>query len=215
MAAITIDAFSKVQVWQQIRALSSSFRSMLDAFVSNRMLEVAAEIGHTRPRQTSRSKSTSVGTMTTVELTIPLSPRKRPTGRFPASSERKRKNLHAPPADRTETPAVKFEALDPSIVSDAIPAFFIGRNGDGFWVAREATGRIGGLFLLKSSALSFAREQSWPSGCAMIFPAEQFELDLENKGNQFAPHLEPLMRRTTNFWLKIERLLGILPAPVG
>jgi hypothetical protein len=211
MAAITIDAFSKAQVWQQIRAVNSSFRSMLNASVSNRMLEVAAEVGYPRQRQTSRSKSTSVSTVTTVQLTIPLFPHKRPTGRSAASSERKYKHLHVPPTDRGETPSVKFEALDPNIVSDAIPAFFIGRNGDGSWVARDATGRIGGLFLLKSSALSFAREQSWPSGCAMIFPSERFELDLENKGNQFAPHLEPLMRRATNFWLKIERLLGISP----
>jgi hypothetical protein len=89
MAAITIDAFSKAQVWQQIRAVNSSFRSMLNASVSNRMLEVAAEVGYPRQRQTSRSKSTSVSTVTTVQLTIPLFPHKRPTGRPAASSERK------------------------------------------------------------------------------------------------------------------------------
>jgi hypothetical protein len=106
-----------------------------------------------------------------------------------------------------ETPSVRFEALDPSIVSDAIPAFFIGRNVAGFWVAREATGRIGGLFLRKNSALSFAREQSWPSGCATIFPSERFELDLENSGNRFAQHLSPLVRRATGLWFRIASLL--------
>ena len=49
---------------------------------------------------------------------------------------------------------VQFLPLDPGCVSDAIPAFFIGRNKDGFWVARDARGRIGGLFLSKSGALS-------------------------------------------------------------
>lgn len=32
----------------------------------------------------------------------------------------------------------QFLKLDPGCVSDAIPAFFIGRNKDGFWVARDA-----------------------------------------------------------------------------
>jgi hypothetical protein len=145
--------------------------------------------------------------MINVQFAIPFFPRRRPPRRSPASSERKHKHFHVPPADRAETPSVKFEALDPSIVSDAIPAFFIGRNAAGFWVARKATGRIGGLFLLKSSALSFAREQSWPGGCAMIFPSKRFELDLKNSGNSFARHLLPLVRRATGLWLRIERLL--------
>jgi hypothetical protein len=90
-----------------------------------------------------------------------------------------------------------FELLDSSIISDAIPAFFIGRNRAGLWVAREAKGRTGGLFLLKSSALSFARAQSAPKGCATIFPSEKFELDLENEGNPFADRLASLMRLAT------------------
>jgi hypothetical protein len=53
-------------------------------------------------------------------------------------------------------------------------------------VAREARGRIGGLFMLKSSAVSFAREKSGPSGCATILPTERFELDLKNDGNLIA-----------------------------
>jgi hypothetical protein len=94
-------------------------------------------------------------------------------------------------ADATTTP---FTPLDRDIVSDAIPAFFIGRDGNGFWVAREANGRIGGLFVLKRSALSFARAMSHSNGCATIFPAERFELDLANSGNPFATHLAPLLR---------------------
>jgi hypothetical protein len=88
-----------------------------------------------------------------------------------------------------------FRPLDASIVSDAIPAFFIGRNRDGFWVARDAKGRNGGIFLLKASAVSFARALSGGrTGCATIFPTESFELDLKNSGNPLIPFLRPLTR---------------------
>ena len=88
-----------------------------------------------------------------------------------------------PPDDEPAGTATPFRPLDAGIVSDAIPAFFIGRNKDGFWVARDVKGRTGGIFLLKASAVSFARTQAGPGGCATIFPAERFELDLENNGN--------------------------------
>jgi len=80
-------------------------------------------------------------------------------------------------------PAAALTPLDPDVVSAAIPAFFIGRNGAGLWVAREAYGRVGGLFLFKSSAVHFANRQSAPARCALVFPAETFELDIENRGN--------------------------------
>jgi hypothetical protein len=94
------------------------------------------------------------------------------------------------PAD-TATP---FRPLDADIASDAIPAFFIGRDKDGFWIARDAKGRTGGLFLRKASAVSFARAQSRPAGCATIFPTDRFELDLKNSGNPLIPNLRPLKR---------------------
>jgi hypothetical protein len=87
-----------------------------------------------------------------------------------------------------------FRPLDPDIVNEAIPAFFIGRNKEGFWVARDAKGQIGGIFLLESSALSFARESSRPAGCVTIFPSERFELDLENNGNPLVSYLAGAMR---------------------
>jgi hypothetical protein len=98
-----------------------------------------------------------------------------------------------PPDDEFTTTAMPFRPLDASIVSDAIPAFFIGRNRDGFWVARDAKGRNGGLFLLKTSAVSFARAQGGPVGCATIFPTDRFELDLKNDGNPLIPYLRPLI----------------------
>jgi len=68
-----------------------------------------------------------------------------------------------PPDDEPAGTATPFRPLDAGILSEAIPAFFIGRNQDGFWIARDAKGRIGGLFLCKASAVSFARAQSRPA----------------------------------------------------
>ena len=79
--------------------------------------------------------------------------------------------------------AAVLRPINPDVVSTAIPAFFIGRNNAGLWVAREANGRVGGLFLFKSSAVDFANRQSGPTRCALVFPAETFELDVENRGN--------------------------------
>lgn len=73
--------------------------------------------------------------------------------------------------------------LDPDVVSAAIPAFLIGRNQARLWVAREAKGRAGGLFLFRSSAIDFANRRSAPERCALVFPTETFELDIENQGN--------------------------------
>jgi hypothetical protein len=75
---------------------------------------------------------------------------------------------------------------DASALSEAIPLFYIGRNKYGVWVVREAEGRSGGLFLSKHSAARFARRQSDPAGCAMMFLAEPFDLDVDNQGSRFA-----------------------------
>ena len=53
---------------------------------------------------------------------------------------------------------LQFQPLDTSIVSKTIPAFFIGRNKQGFWVARDVNGQFGGIFLPKDSGLSFAKK---------------------------------------------------------
>ena len=95
---------------------------------------------------------------------------------------------HRRPEDQQ---AIALKPLDPDVVSSAIPAFFIGRNGAGLWVAREANGRVGGIFLFKSSAIDFANRQSQPARCALVFPTETFELDIENRGN---PLLAPAVQ---------------------
>jgi hypothetical protein len=82
-----------------------------------------------------------------------------------------------------------LQPLDPDIVSESIPAFFIGRNRAGFWVAREARGRSGGIFLFKSSAVDFARARSQGLQCALVYPSETFELDTENRGNPLVAKL--------------------------
>jgi hypothetical protein len=101
------------------------------------------------------------------------------------------------PVGAPPTVTAQFRPLDAGIVNEAIPAFFIGRNKEGFWIARDAKGQIGGIFLLENSALSFARRNSRPAGCATIFPSERFELDLENNGNPLVRHLRPLIRLAT------------------
>ena len=73
---------------------------------------------------------------------------------------------------------------DSGVLSESIPLFFIARNRVGLWVAREAEGRTGGIFLFKRSALRFAERNSGPHGCATMFLAEHFELDLANHGNR-------------------------------
>jgi hypothetical protein len=69
------------------------------------------------------------------------------------------------------------------VLSEAIPVFFIGRNREGFWVARDTDGRSGGLFWRREAALRFAQRSAAPARCAMVFPQARFELDIENAGD--------------------------------
>jgi hypothetical protein len=75
------------------------------------------------------------------------------------------------------------------VLNESIPLFFIGRNRIGFWVAREAQGRIGGMFLLRRSALRFANRSSAPAGCATMSLNDCLELDVKNQGNPIAAWL--------------------------
>jgi hypothetical protein len=92
----------------------------------------------------------------------------------------------AKPARGPQT-AKKFPQRPPlNVLSETIPLFYICQNRHGFWVARDAEGRNGGLFLRKDAALRFARKNSEPTGCAMMLLTEPFDLDIENQGNRFA-----------------------------
>jgi hypothetical protein len=100
-------------------------------------------------------------------------------------------------AAKPATSPMCFQPLDPAVISASIPTFFVGRNRDGFWVARDAKGEHGGIFLFKSSALAFVRRTCRQAGSATIFPSERFELDVENQGNPFVEYLKPLLRLVT------------------
>ena len=73
---------------------------------------------------------------------------------------------------------------DLTVLSETIPLFYIAQNSHGFWVAREAEGQCGGVFLLRRSAVRFARQKSAPASCAMMFLDEVLELDIENEGSR-------------------------------
>ena len=125
--------------------------------------------------------------MIAVQLTSPDLSRRQAPRRSTAAIERESAGIL--PTEEAAAVTAQFLPLDPSIVNEAIPAFFIGRNMKGFWVARDVKGQIGGIFLLENSAVSFARRNSRPAGCATIFPSERIELDLENRGNPFVVQL--------------------------
>jgi hypothetical protein len=84
-------------------------------------------------------------------------------------------------------------------LSESIPLFFIGRNALGFWVAREAKGRTGGVFIFRRSALRFANTNSAPAGCATMFLNERLELDVKNQGNPLAAVLAVIASRLSHF----------------
>jgi len=83
---------------------------------------------------------------------------------------------------------------DPGALSESIPLFIISRNKSGFWIAREAEGRTSGIFLFKQSALRFAKKNSAPIGCATMFLAGRYELDVENRGNPVVAWLDAALR---------------------
>jgi hypothetical protein len=115
-------------------------------------------------------------------------------------------NFGKAPIARTTTIVTKAEssarlskARNAGVLSKSIPLFFIGRNRNGLWIAREAEGRTGGVFLLKQSALHFAQRKSAPVGCATMYLAEPIELDTENLGNPLAKWLDAALSRMSEF----------------
>jgi hypothetical protein len=112
------------------------------------------------------------------------------------------------PAGEPAVIPAPFQRLGSDILSETIPAFFIGRNKEGFWVARDVNGTIGGIFLFESSALAFAKRSSLPAACATIYPSERFELDLENRGNPLVGYLAPLTRLMTALAKRLTDIAG-------
>jgi hypothetical protein len=108
------------------------------------------------------------------------------------------------PAAATRLP----QRPDPSILSEAIPLFFIGQNRDGFWVARDVDGRVGGIFLRKQSALKFADKNAPPVGCAKMVLLGRFDLDIENKGNPLVARLAVAKRVLTRLAPRLTAFVG-------
>jgi hypothetical protein len=146
--------------------------------------------------------------MIAMQLTSPDLSRRQAPGRSTTAVAQDGERAGILPANEPATVTAQFQPLDPGILNEAIPAFFIGRNKEGFWVARDARGRIGGIFLLENSAVSFARRNSLPAGCATIYPSGRVELDLENKGNPFAVHLGSMLRLTKRPRRRIAALIA-------
>jgi hypothetical protein len=95
---------------------------------------------------------------------------------------------------------VKFPKRPEShILSETISLFFIARNRVGLWIAREAEGCTGGVFLFKKSALGFAKKNSGTSGSATMFLAECLELDVENRGNRLIAWIGALLNLLTRY----------------
>jgi hypothetical protein len=92
-------------------------------------------------------------------------------------------DISLPPVDHRARNANLLRRPDANALSVSIAVFYIGRNSKGFWVARDETASIGGIFWFRDSALRFARRTTSPAGCALIFPSETFELDTKNSGN--------------------------------
>jgi hypothetical protein len=192
MAAIAFNPARRAgRVERRFKTVLTLVREMLDAFVSRRMRRAAAEAAPARRRQSRATSSQPKDAVIAMQLTGADFSRRQAPGDSATAIEQdsERDGVLNRPASATAL----FQPLDPGVVNEAIPAFFIGRNKEGFWVARDAKGQIGGIFLLENSVLSFARRNSWPAGCATIFPSERFELDLENKGNPLVAHLGPLI----------------------
>ena len=98
---------------------------------------------------------------------------------------------------RLEAPAAVKDGPrrpDSDTLSEAIPLSFIGRNKDGFWVARDADTRIGGLFLSRWGALRFARRRPGRTRSATMFVSQGLELEGANYGNPFVSRLAPMRR---------------------
>jgi hypothetical protein len=98
---------------------------------------------------------------------------------------------------------------DRAVLSDSIPLFFIGRNRNGFWVARESEGRSGGLFLFRRSATRFARKKSSPSGCATMLVKRSIELDLPNQGSRVVEPIATVLEITKRRMPLVATFIGM------
>lgn len=122
-----------------------------------------------------------------------------------------------PPVRRSAGPVVKFpdpfpNRPDLTVLSETIPLFYIARNSHGFWVARDAEAGCGGVFLLRRSAVRFARDKTAPAGCALMFLNDALELDIENQGSRL---VEPLSKTIDTAWRRTPTLMAFMTMAIG
>jgi hypothetical protein len=180
MAVVTLGTTGAARPVQRVaakwKAAAAVMRTVADSYVNYRMQTSASQAEHFREPRTAK-----------------------PTA-FASDSVQPEPPTTMHIEDETER---ALQPLDPGTISDVIPAFFVGRNHDGLWVVREATGAVGGMFLFKDSATSFARRHSGSTGCATIFPAERFELNIANSGNPLAAFIGQLLRLARRMWRSV------------
>jgi hypothetical protein len=99
---------------------------------------------------------------------------------------------------------------DPAVLNEAIPLFFVARNKSGFWIARDLKGQNGGIFLLKRSALCFARKKSEQAGCATMLLNEPHELDVKNQGGRFVIAVSVAMDAVVHCATSVVALISIM-----
>jgi hypothetical protein len=209
MAAITFKTENrKEQLRKQIETALAAYREMLDTFVSNRVRQAATAAERARPRRAPDTTPPVKSAMTAMMVTCNNPPPRQAPGSPASVTGRESARSGMGPAAAPGAISTLFVPLDPGIVNETIPAFFIGRNMEGFWVARDVNGQIGGIFLFENSALLFATRHSRPAGCATIFPSERFELDLENKGNPLAAQLGSLKRFARRVLQRMAAFIG-------
>src|SRR5579863_8130603 len=101
---------------------------------------------------------------------------------------------------------------DLNVLSETIPLFYIARNKYGFWIVRGAEGGRGGVFLSRRFAVRFARQQSAPVGCAMMFLSDALELDVENEGSRLVEPITALIETVTRRAPKLATFIALATA---
>jgi len=136
-----------------------------------------------------------------------------PTGMIPAVAASAQSSNSNREARTAPNKVIDFpKRPDLTVLNETIPLFYIGQNKKGLWVAREAEGRSGGLFLFRRTAVRFAREQSEATGCGLMFLNKPLELDIKNRGSDI---VEPLAAAMDAAKRRAPRLVGFVGMAVA
>lgn len=98
---------------------------------------------------------------------------------------------------------------DATVISEAIPLFYVSQNRSGFWLAREAEGRHGGLFVSKRSAVRFAQSRNRRLSCAIMILPAPIELDTPNQGSRTVACLAAIVAAADRYAAAARRFVSI------